>query len=52
MVMFLFVKPSLFTSHTFDFYLLYLQTLKVAKFKALYDLAKNDPEPNYNLSVL
>lgn len=29
-----------------------LQSLRVEKFKALYDLAKDDAEPNYNLDVL
>lgn len=28
------------------------QSLRVEKFKALYDLAKNDQVPNYNLDVL
>lgn len=28
------------------------QSLQVAKFKALYDLAKNDQVPNYNLDVM
>lgn len=28
------------------------QSLRVEKFKALYDLAKDDPVPNYDLDVL
>ena len=39
---------------TLDYYLYNadVSSVKVAKFKALYDLQKNAAEPNYDLSVL